>query len=608
MRKIRPPLEILIPLENAVVVSPKVATFRELPAWGRPVGRVIRLCGLWIALSGCGSEATPPKLPTEHARLDSDSTREADNSLRNEDWFEDVTASSGLDAVYRTGREAGRFTILETLGGGVCLFDVDRDGDLDLFCPGGGTLDAKTGSAIGLPGKLFRNDGDCRFTDITAESGLDAPTDYSHGAVAGDYDRDGDLDLFVFCFGQSRLFCNRNGVFVDVTEQTGLIAWSWDTAAVFADVTGDGWPDLFVASYVDFDPRRAKPCGLPGRPDVCPPQSYSPLPDRLYVNQGDGTFQERSSDAGLAEPGRGLGALAADLNQDGWLDVCVANDGGPNFLYWGGDQFPLVEGGLASGTAVNEKGAAEGSMGLDVADIDGDGRPEIVVTNFELEDNALYRNLGRGQFEHATTRFGLAGATRPYVKFGTGLYDFDGDNWPDWYLLSGHVLYRTGQAPFRQPAFLFRNDSGQRFVDVSQQAGGYFRDHHAARGSAAADLNGDGGLDLVVSGLDEPVRLLRHRRSPPAWVTIRLEAHGGNPSGVGASLQAEAFQRTVTIPFRAGSSFASHVDPQATLSLEADRKTIDVSVTWLSGRKEVFAGLAVLQAHRLREGAGYEPR
>lgn len=570
--------------------------------------RVILLSGLWIALAGCNSKATPPKLPTEEARLDPSSARDADNSIRPDDWFEDVTASSELNAVYRTGREVERLTILETLGGGVCLFDVDADEDLDVYCPGGGTFDAKTGTAVGLPGKLFRNDGHFRFADITAQAGLAAPTDYSHGAVAGDYDRDGDLDLFVFCFGQSRLFCNRGGVFVDVTEQAGLIARSWDTGAVFADVTGDGWPDLFVVTYVDFDPRQSKPCGSSGRPDVCPPQTYPPLPDRLYVNQADGTFEERSVDAGLVESGRGLGVLAADLNQDGRVDLSVANDGGPNFLYWGGEQFPLTEGGLVSGTAVNEKGAAEGSMGLDAADIDGDGWPELVVTNFELEDNALYRNLGHGQFEHATTRFGLAGATRAYVKFGTGLYDFDGDNWPDWYVLSGHVLYRTGQSPFLQPAFLFRNEAGRRYVDLSEKAGSYFRQRHSARGSAAADLNGDGGLDLVVSGLEEPVTLLCHRRPPAAWVTIRLNARGGNPTGVGAYIQAEAFQRTVIIPFRAGNSFASHVDPQATLSLEANRQAVDVTVNWLTGLKEIFRGLAVSQTHVLREGAGHESR
>ena len=568
--------------------------------------RVLQVCGFLIALAGCGSEALPPKPTTEETRLGSSSAREADTSVRPDDWFADATATSGLDMVFRTGREAQRYSILETLGGGVCLFDADGDDDLDVFCPGGGSLDAKTGAATGWPGKLFRNDGDCRFTDITVGAGLGVSTDYSHGAVAGDYDRDGDQDLFVFCYGQSRLFSNHEGVFVDVTERAGLIARSWDTGAVMADLTGDGWPDLFVATYVDFDSRKAQPCGTRERPDVCPPQAYPPLPDRLYVNQGDGTFLDGSAEAGLIEPGRGLGVLAADLNRDGRLDVYVANDGGPNFLYWGAEQFPLTEGGLLSGTAVNEKGAAEGSMGLDAADVDGDGQPELVVTNFELEDNALYRNLGNKQFEHATTRFGLAGATRMHVKFGTGLYDLDGDNWPDWYVLSGHVLYHSGQSPFLQPSFVFRNQDGRRFVDQSDKAGTYFRQRHAARGSAMADLNDDGGLDLVVSGLDEPITLLRHRRPPANWVTIRLAARGGNATGVGAFIEAQAFQRTVTIPFRAGSSFASHVDPRATLSLEPDRPSVDVTVNWLSGRREVFRGLAASRTHLLHEGAGHE--
>lgn len=564
-------------------------------------------------MAGCGapSSPAPPENAAKPAWLDPEARRLEDSgadTLRPDDWFEDMTARSGIDAIYRTGREAERLTILETLGGGVCLFDFDGDDDLDLYCPGGGAFDKSSGAAIGLAGKLFCNDGDFRFTDVTAEAGLSAPTDYSHGATAGDYDRDGDLDLFVFCFGQSRLYRNDSGVFVDVTASAGVMAGGWDTAAVFADMTGDGWPDLYVATYVAFDPRTARPCGHPpGQPDVCPPQTYPGLPDRLYVNQGDGTFLDRSLDAGLTETGRSLGVLASDLNQDGWLDLYVANDGGPNLLYWGGPEFPLVESGLISGTAVNDKGQPEGSMGLDTADIDGDGRPELVVTNFELEDNALYRNLGGGQFEHATMPFGLAGAGRPYVGFGTGLYDFDGDNRPDWYVLNGHVLYHTGQSPFLQPAFMFRNESGRRFVDVSNSAGTYFRRRHAARGSAVADLDGDGGLDLVLSGLDESVAVMRNRKPPAAWVRITLQPGSGDPTGLGAEISIEAFERHAMIPLRAGSSFASHVDPQATFTVEPDRKSVDVTVRWQSGRREVFRELAISRPHRLFEGAGHEP-
>ncbi|MCX7420005.1 MAG: VCBS repeat-containing protein [Planctomycetia bacterium] len=509
--------------------------------------------------------------------------------------------------IFRTGREAERQTILETVGGGVCLFDADGDGALDLYCPGGGVIDRNNGSVTGLPGKLYRNYGGCRFSDITIESGLSLPAGYSHGAVACDFDRDGDLDLFVFCFGQSHLYCNSSGVFVDVTDSAGLTTNSWDTGAVFADVTGDGWPDLYVVTYVEFDPLKSQPCGkLPNDPDVCPPQNYSPLPDRLYVNRGDGTFEDQSDLAGLTEPSRGLGVLAADLNQDGWIDLYVANDGDANLLYWGGSEFPLVEGGLAAGVAVNARGAAEGSMGLDVGDVDGDGRPDIVVTNFELEDNSLYRNLGAGQFDHATTQFGLAGAGRAYVGFGTGLYDLNGDNWPDWYVLNGHVLYRTGQSPFLQPSFVFQNEYGRRFADVGTQAGSFFRQRHAARGSAVADLDGDGGLEMIVSELEEPITFLRHRKPPTAWITISLTARGGNPMGLGADVSLDAFQRRVTIPMRGGVSFASHVDPQASFALEPNRQSADVSIRWLSGLREIFRGLTVSQHHRLREGMGDE--
>lgn len=570
---------------------------------------------VWLAAVGCGHQEppAPPAKPESEIWLDPQASRVGDvtggtvprAAVQDEDWFEDVTERTGIDAVFRTGREAERFTILETVGGGVCVFDVDGDGDQDLFCPGGGQFDRETGAAVGLPPRLYRNDGAWKFTDITAPSGLAAATDYSHGAVAADYDRDGDQDLFVICFGQSRLLRNDDGAFVDVTTDAGLNGRSWDTAAVFVDLTGDGWPDLYVATYVKFDPLNSKPCGRsPDRPDVCPPQDFSPLPDRLYVNLKNGQFEDRSADAGVTALGRGLGVLAADFNQDGWLDLYVANDGDPNNLYWGRPEFPLVEGAFSAGVAVNAQGAAEGSMGLDAGDFDGDGLSDIVVTNFELEDTALYRNLGNGQFEHATTQFGLAGVSRAYVGFGTGLHDFDGDNWPDLYVLKGHVLYRTGQSPFLQPSFFFHNNAGRRFVDVSDKASGYFRQRHAARGSAVVDLDNDGALDLVISGLDERITVLRNRRPSAPWIAVTLQPQQGDPAGAGADVSLEAFGRRVLIPLRVGASFASHVTPQAMFRLEPGRKTADVTIRWLSGRREVFRNRSVSQRHHLREGMG----
>lgn len=576
--------------------------------WARLVPVLIMILG---GLMGCDKPSRSMPIPAKtNPYLDPDGERTesagADvKAVRDDDWFEDVTNQAGVRFQYSSGRDAGRFTLLETLGGGLGLFDFDRDGDLDLFIPGGGTISATTGETQGRPSALYRNDGDFRFVDVTKQVGLDVAIDYSHGCAVGDIDRDGYPDLFVTCYGRSRLFRNVEGQrFADVSDSAGIKAQSWDTAAVLVDLTGDGFPELYVAAYVNLDTRKEKPCPIPntGKPDVCPPQRYAPVRDRLYQNRGDGTFEEITEKAGLLKEGRGLGVLAADVNDDGRPDLYVANDGDPNHLYLGGTSWPLREVGLPSGTAVNEKGAAEGSMGVDFADINGDSRSDLWVVNFELEDNSLYLNLGDGQFEHASTRFGLAGTCRAYVKFGTSLHDFDGDGWPDIHVMNGHVLYHGGQSDFLQPPFLYRNAQGRRFSDVSEKGGTFFRQKHAARGTAVGDLNDDGALDLVVSRLDAPVCILKNRKPPKAWVGAILEPHTGDSQGVGVTVTVSNGKRDVAWPVRLGTSFVSHSESRPMFALEESPQRTAVSVRWASGKQETFADLETNRIHHLREG------
>lgn len=520
------------------------------------------------------------------------------------DWFRDVTAQSGVRFTYQSGRSAELFTLLETVGGGVAMFDYDQDGDLDLLFTGGGTLAADPPKAGGLACGLYRNEGDWRFTDVTKECELDGAIDYSHGCTIGDYDRDGFPDVYVTCYGRSRLYRNEAGKrFRDVTQECGLEFDSWSTAAVWLDIDNDGWLDLYVSGYLEWQLDPKERCGDSARGirDVCVPQRYPPSRERLFRNQ-QGKFVEVTQNAGLLERGIGMGAVAADLDDDGHIDLYVANDVMQNYLYLGAEGGKLRETAATAGVAYNEFGAPEGSMGVDVGDYDGDGDLDLFVANFQMEYNALYRNEGKGLFSHATIRAGLGGASRPLVKFGTGFADFDGDGWLDLFLTNGHVLYATGISPYEQPAFVYRNTGGV-FEDVSAVAAPYFTTVHAGRGAAVGDLDNDGAIDLVVVHQDQPVTLLRNRRPPQHWLGLQLAGDASNTDAVGARVSVEFKGRQLVRVVRGGGGYLSHFDSRIVVP-RVDDAPSSVEVRWPGGRRERFAGLAGNRYHRLLEGRG----
>ncbi|MBI1314663.1 hypothetical protein GC176_25500 [bacterium] len=574
---------------------------------------VASACLLTVAmLSGCGTSAQDVSTAHVSASRPTSATPPMESRLveprasQSGDWFEDETARSGIEFIYETGRSAKQYTILETVGGGVGFFDFDLDFRLDLYAVGGGDVDETTATPRGIPGRLFRQESDGEFGDVTTAARLPASTDYSHGIIAGDLDNDGFPDVLLTCYGECQLWWNLgDGTFESAAEIAGLATPGWHTAAACVDLSGDGILDLFVVDYVNWTPSTDNRTSEQATPhDVPPPDEFGPSPDHLFVSLGDGRFTEASAQAGIRTDGMGLGVLAADFNDDGAADVYVANDVVGNHLYWGGTDFPLQETAERSGVAFNETGNPEGSMGVDAEDVNGDGLPDLWVTNFELEDNSLYLNLGGGLFQHSTVRMGLSGLGRTLVGFGTGIQDFDGDGWPDLYVLNGHVQYHSPGSPFRQPAMLFRNDAGRRFKDLTPRGGPWFSFPHSARGGAVGDWNNDGAVDLAISSLDEPLAMLRNRQTAARCLRLRLVGTNSPRDPIGATITFERQGHPITRLMKSGSGYLSQSDSRLIIPLEVTSEFVDISVRWPSTLHESFRVPAVPGDHVLVENCG----
>lgn len=578
-----------------------------------------------VDCSGCGTESiSPPERsdvrrsnsaeagrdswPT--ARLPEKSTaRTSARAPRNDDWFEDMTDGSGVSWAYRNGFEAKFFTLLETVGGGVALWDFDRDGDLDLFIAGGGELSGPPIHVAGRPSVLYRNDGDWQFRDVTSEMGLDTSRLYSHGCAVGDFDRDGYSDLAISGFGGIQLWKNESGHRLrEVTEQAGLQNKSWATGLAWADYDRDGWLDLYVTNYVEWQPGEPEIC-LQDRADgkyhdTCAPTLYSGQRDALWHNRRDGRFEDVSDQAGLVPRMRGLGVVAEDFDGDHWIDFFVTNDVNENQMYWGGPELPFRETGVLSGVALSPTGEREGSMGVEVADFNGDGDADLFYTNFAWQDNSLLLWSGQRGFLNVTARWGLAEASRRWVGFGTVAGDFDLDGWPDLFVANGHVLYEGPNSPHYQPAQLFRNVAGNRMAEVTEQSGPYFSVPHVGRGVAVGDLDNNGTPDIVVVHQNDSVTLLRNRRVAGPFVSLLLKGTISNPDAVGARVTVQQGEQHWTQWIRGGGSYLSHSDLRLLFALPTDAP-VTATVTWPSGTTEVFSELVVRKPHQLREGTGY---
>ena len=530
--------------------------------------------------------------------------------------FVDVAADAGLSFLHVNGMADKRW-IVETVGPGAAVFDFDGDGRLDVWLIQGGPLVAR---GDGLPGDaLFRNVGsgnDLRFVDITEASGVRA-SEYGMAIATGDIDNDGDLDVFLANYGPNQLFENvGNGRFRDISTTAGLNApREWSAAASFADYDDDGWLDLFVGNYLQFDIASNKTClDMAARPAYCAPSAYAPVADRLYRNLGNRRFVEVTDAVSLAtaESGAALGVAAEDFNGDGRTDYYVANDGAANHLWLnnGPEAKPrFAEDALLAGVALNGNGAAEASMGIAAEDFDFDCDVDLFVTHLGTETNTLYMNHG-GWFADATNQAGLAASSAPYTGFGTSWFDADNDGDFDLFSANGAVRALPAQRdagellPLRERNQLWLNDGQGRYREID--AGPAFADVEVSRGAAFGDLDNDGDIDILVANNSGPPRLYRNDSAAATWLGIDLRA-ADNAQAVGArvSLGSEPCRRQ---RWATDGSYASASDPRIVFGLGASATTRTVIVQWPADRtEEQFGPLAPNRYHVLHEGTGTAP-
>lgn len=540
--------------------------------------------------------------------------------------FRDVAAGAGLHFQHVNGA-AGRYHLPEIMGAGGALVDVDGDGDLDVLLLQGRALDGSAPAPGPSQGhRLFRNDlsspagagSRLRFTDVSSRAGF-ASGDYGMGVAVGDYDNDGDADLYLTNYGPNRLYRNNgDGTFADVTAVAGrgLDDPRWSTSATFADYDSDGDLDLFVANYVDSAVQGGKTCFDPtGVRDYCGPLQFRPVPDRLFRNNGNGTFTDVSESSGISKAdGPGLGVAGADFNGDGRLDFYVANDGMANQLWLNKGDGTFEDGALMAGVAYNNEGQPEGSMGLAIGDPDNDGDLDMFVTNITGESHAFYENLGGGRFEDRRLAAALASATRPYTGFGTDWFDYDNDGLLDLFVANGAVTIiealRGDPSPFRQRNQLLRNIGGTRFRDVTGEAGPGLQLSEVSRGAAFGDVDNDGDVDVLVTNNAGPVRLLLNESaSGRAWLEVRLEGVADNRQGLGARVGLLTKEgATVWRRAHTDGSYLSASDPRVHFGLSTTDMVAGVVVEWPRGGREAWPGLRANQIVTLKQGSGKRER
>lgn len=529
--------------------------------------------------------------------------------------FTDVAAQAGLTEAIVYGPTGEVPYIIESMGGGCAFFDYDNDGWMDIFVLGGRLLDRVP---PGSGNRLFRNNRNGTFTDVTAKAGLGDPG-WANGVCVGDYNNDGFEDLFLTYYGHNRLYRNNgDGTFTDVTAQAGLLHSGnrFGTGCTFLDYDRDGHLDLFIANYVEFDLATApKPsihvatCSYQGVAVYCGPRGL-PIPTHsLYRNNGDGTFIDVSDASGIraVKTSYGLTAVSLDVDEDGWPDILVAADSTPSLLFMNNQDGTFREEALVRGLAVSSNGQEMAGMGIAPGDYDLDGHIDIFKTHYQLQSNGLYHASGKGDFEDATVEAGI-GAERRFVSWGDCILDLDNDGWPDIFYVTGNVypeLERIfSRFPARSQPILFRNLRNGTFAEIGDTAGPAFAAHHCSRGCAFGDFDNDGDVDILVMNQNEPPSLLRNDAPPENnWIKVRLEGTKSNRSAIGARVLVRYGEHVQAQQVMSQTSYLSANDPRLHFGL-GPLKTADVEVHWPSGTLENYTALRANQLVTIREGTG----
>ncbi len=580
---------------------------------------LLMLCIFWSSASPAAQAAAanqgPVSVPHQVGESRRPAVRKSANTVpaATAIQFENIITRSKINFKLKNSVSPQHYTF-ETMTGGLALFDYNNDGLLDIFFTNGAAIPSLEKSDASYANRLFRNNGDGTFTDVTKEAGLDG-IGYSMGIAAGDYDNDGFVDLYVTGFNRNQLFHNNgDGTFTDVTEKAGVTGIipkygkAWSVAAGWFDYNNDGRLDLFVVNYLNYNMKSATLCGYQGLPAYCAPLDFLGMPNILYRNNGDGTFTDVSEQSHISKyVGKGMSLAFGDYDNDGYTDIFVSNDTLENYLLHNNGDGTFTNVAVQAGVAYNTFGKAIAGMGIDFRDIDNDGRPDVFETAMFRDSFPLYRNLGDGQFEDIADSSGLTALSSAITAWGAGVFDFDNDGNKDLFAACADILdnaMELAHRPFPLPNRVFRNRGDLTFEDVSAKAGASFQVPAAHRGAAFGDLNNDGKIDVVVTVLNGPPEIWMNRSSNRNhWIILKLVGVKSNRDGLGTkvkvttSLGTQYNQATTAVGYNSSSDKRVHFGLGSASVIES------IELTWPSGIKQVLKDVKADQILTVKESA-----